>query len=190
MIIYRVTNKINGKIYIGQTRKPLTVRWSQHCSNAKKNRTKYSILANAIRKYGKENFFVEEIDGANDLTELNYREQHHIYMNNSVSPVGYNLVGGGQSVQTYSDETRKKMSDSAKAKHFSESHRLNIKKVVTGIGNPFYGKKHSDESKRKNREAHLGENSAWYGKTHSEETKRKMAITRTKYWERKRLEKV
>ena len=58
--IYKITNKINGKIYIGQTAKSIKERFNQHC-------LKWSCCTKfkyAINKYGKENFIIEQIDHA------------------------------------------------------------------------------------------------------------------------------
>jgi hypothetical protein len=89
MIIYRITNNINEKVYIGQTIDRLCNRWAQHNYNVKNK--KNTPLYNAIRKYGMENFQIEEIGGANSLSELNYQEWLLIYKNNTLWPNGYNL---------------------------------------------------------------------------------------------------
>lgn len=54
-IIYKITNTINGKCYIGQTTSNINKRWSQHIYNAKTQSQKCRFLENAIKKYGKEN---------------------------------------------------------------------------------------------------------------------------------------
>ena len=76
MLIYKITNKINGKVYIGQTIQCLKKRWSQHKSDSKKSNM---TIHKAMRKYGIENFTIEEIGGANNITELNYQEWLLIY---------------------------------------------------------------------------------------------------------------
>ena len=53
MIIYKITNSINGKIYIGQTRQALKERFRQHC------KAKTGAISFSIKKYGKENFCSE-----------------------------------------------------------------------------------------------------------------------------------
>lgn len=85
MLIYKITNKINGKVYIGQTIRSLKKRFNEHCNNKK------STISKAIQKYGKENFTIEEIDGANNQSELNYKEWLLIYKFNSLTPNGYNI---------------------------------------------------------------------------------------------------
>lgn len=136
MIIYKITNTINNKVYIGQTIRSLSDRWKQHCRQ--KNE---SLICRSIQKYGKENFTIEEIDGANSQSELNYLEEHHIYMNNSMSPIGYNLMTGGNH-STFSEETKSKMSISqtGKKRIFTEEHCKNLSKANKG-------RKFSDEAR-------------------------------------------
>src|ERR1017187_3973629 len=102
MIIYKVTNLINNKIYIGQTIQNLIKRWACHCS-------KGNILFSAIKKYGKENFIIEQIDSALSIEELNEKEVYWIKELNCIAPNGYNLRLGGESGGKHSEETRKKI---------------------------------------------------------------------------------
>lgn len=96
--IYKFTNKINGKVYIGQTRQKLKTRYNQHINNVKKD--KYPIHA-AIQKYGAENFefsTVEEIvleDKQKLIDTLNKLEIKYIKEYNSLCPNGYNIQKGG-----------------------------------------------------------------------------------------------
>lgn len=94
MIIYKITNKINNKIYIGQTVTSLAARWYCHVHDSK--RVASHPFYNAIKKYGKENFNIEEIGGANNITELNYQEWLLIHKHNTLWPNGYNLKEGGK----------------------------------------------------------------------------------------------
>lgn len=59
--VYKLTNKENGKIYIGITNQGVTIRWYKHCSDAIYGNSNFPIH-NAIRKYGKDNFQVEVIE--------------------------------------------------------------------------------------------------------------------------------
>jgi hypothetical protein len=90
LIIYLATNNINGKRYIGQTIRPLSERWKDHCRVKDKN-----YFHNAIRKYGKENFTLEIIDTANSTKELDNKEIYWINKLNTLFPHGYNLKQGG-----------------------------------------------------------------------------------------------
>lgn len=129
MIIYKITNLINNKVYIGQTVQPLYKRWWRHCHNGKS-----SVIGSAIEKYGKDNFSIEVIDTATTLEELNDKEIFWINHYNSISPNGYNIAGGGRN-HIVTDELRKRLSDSHKGKG-------------CGKDNPFYGRHHSEEAKQ------------------------------------------
>ena len=88
MIIYKITNLVNGKIYVGQTKFSVEKRFKEH---AKAN----SPLGHAIRKYGKENFKAEVIEICQTFTELNEREIFWIAKLNCKVPNGYNIADGG-----------------------------------------------------------------------------------------------
>lgn len=99
MIIYKITNQINNKVYIGLTTCSLEYRWARHITESKNiNNTKH--LYKSMRKYGIENFTVEEIDSTNDFKELGRLERYYIKQYNSTNPnLGYNLTHGGESNQ-------------------------------------------------------------------------------------------
>ena len=91
MFIYKIENKINGKIYIGKTEKNNPEdRWKSHCRDAKYRKTK---LYNAFKKYGIINFefYVIEFTGKVTRQRLNERE---IYWIEVLSPE-YNMTKGG-----------------------------------------------------------------------------------------------
>lgn len=99
--IYKVINKSNGNIYIGQTRQPIYRRWLDHCYSAETLGHKdYTCpLHNAIRKYGRDNFIIEEVeDCPNEL--LNEREIYWIQQYDSYNN-GYNADLGGDGHQKY-----------------------------------------------------------------------------------------
>ena len=106
MIIYKITNLINNKIYIGQTTQPLNCRWNDHCHSKRKN----NAITNAIRKYGKDNFSIEVLATVYKTDDLNRLEKFYIEEFNSLAPKGYNLKTGGQDHNRYTDESKKKMS--------------------------------------------------------------------------------
>ena len=77
MIIYKITNQINNKVYIGLTTCSLEYRWSRHVAESTTlSNTKH--LYKAMRKYGVENFTIEEIDNTDDLKELGKLERNYI----------------------------------------------------------------------------------------------------------------
>lgn len=109
MWIYKITNIQNNKVYIGQTIRPIKDRFNRHMNDALHNIID-THFARAIRKYGKENFAIEEIDSANTQEELNQKERYWIQYYNSVKN-GYNETDaiskcGGN---TYQSKTEKEM---------------------------------------------------------------------------------
>lgn len=126
-IIYRITNTINGKCYIGQTSKGLERRWKAHCKDAR--RGSLYVVHTAIRKYGPDAFIVELLEETTD-NQLNDRERYWIA---ELQPA-YNMTEGGDGVRghTHTAETRAKLSA-----------------MRTGEKNHFYGKKHSAETRAK-----------------------------------------
>lgn len=87
-IIYKITNKVNGKSYIGQTRYTIEFRWKQH--QHKKDNTYFH---NAIHKYGIENFSIEILEECN-IEDLNSKEIFYIAKYDTFNN-GYNLTIGG-----------------------------------------------------------------------------------------------
>ena len=186
MLIYKATNLINNKSYIGQTIFTLNKRKYSHADSASHG-SNYAIHR-AIRKYGEENFKWEVLCECDTIEVLNEKEQFYIKEYKTFGKNGYNMTKGGCGSLGYvaSDETReklrkamigRKLTDEWKQKiskaHIgkpkSEKHRLSMMGRV-GINN--LGKKHSEETKRKISEAHKG-------KVFSKETIEKMKINNT-----------
>lgn len=93
-IIYKITNKINNKIYIGQTIQNLKDRWYRHCGNTGSSAELGMVIKKAIHKYGKDNFIIEELERCNQSL-LNEREIYWISYYDSYNH-GYNSTLGGQ----------------------------------------------------------------------------------------------
>lgn len=94
--IYKITNHINGKIYVGQTIKTLEERFQRHCWGTTEN-DKYHLnmaIKKAIKKYGKENFTIELIEEV-ETQMLDEREIYWISYYDSYNK-GYNCTKGGQ----------------------------------------------------------------------------------------------
>lgn len=109
MWIYKITNIQNNKVYIGQTIRPIQDKFHRHINDALNNILD-THFARAIRKYGKDNFIIEQIDQAQTQNELNKKEQYWIQYYNSVQN-GYNETDaiskcGGN---TYQSKTEKEM---------------------------------------------------------------------------------
>ena len=157
MRIYKITNRINGKVYIGQTTRSIAIRWKQHCTPSKHC---CRLIYRAIQKYGKENFTVEQIDHAHSRDELNSKEQYWIQFYDSMNrEKGYNLTSGGDH-PVFSDETKVKISRALIGKVVSEETRAKLSKA-------HKGKVLSEETCKKLRELSKG-------RKHSEDTKAKI----------------
>lgn len=97
--IYKIQNKINKKIYIGQTTRDIQIRFKEHISESNRDNPKAAIHK-AIKKYGKENFFIEIIEEI-DNKLLDDREIYWIAQYNSTNKErGYNLTSGGNGYNT------------------------------------------------------------------------------------------
>lgn len=94
--IYLITNKINGKMYVGQTKTTIKKRFNKHvCDSNNINSNNYQTMSivKAIHKYGKENFTIIELDVAYSQVELNILEGTYINKYNTLnSKVGYNIA--------------------------------------------------------------------------------------------------
>lgn len=86
--VYKITNLINNKVYIGQSARGAKQRFHRHIQDAVSERLD-THFARAIRKYGAENFVVEVIDTADTQEELNRKEQYWIREYDSIRH-GYN----------------------------------------------------------------------------------------------------
>ena len=106
MIIYKITNLVNGKIYVGQTTRPLSFRASEH----KHGKDRCSVLKAAIKKHGFENFVVEVLEECRSQDELNDRECYWILtLKSNIRGIGYNMTPGGKHA-ALSPESRLKLS--------------------------------------------------------------------------------
>ena len=108
MLIYKITNKINDKIYIGQTTQSLNNRIRNYRSDVKHSKRSRKII-DAMKKYGFENFVFEIIhDNIASKKEMDELERKYI----SDFKIGYNMELGGNSMGKHSDETKHKIGQS------------------------------------------------------------------------------
>lgn len=115
LIIYKVTNIINGKVYIGQTCNTLDYRRSQHERDCKYHRNSY--FHEALLKYGFDNFVWEIIDSSDTQEGIDELEKMYIKEYKTTDKkYGYNLKLGGREGGMYNDDCRKRLGESTKKK--------------------------------------------------------------------------
>jgi group I intron endonuclease len=196
-LIYKVTNLINNKKYIGHTSKELKKRKFQHKEFALKRNSPFAFHQ-AIRKHGWKNFKWEVIYESRDTEHcLTVMEPFFIDEYDTFGETGYNMDKGG----------RKGMLG-LKRKPLTEEQRHNVsvgtkRNALRGKDHPMYGtkanekflqaakismvgKSHSNETKKKQSESHKeylkNNKSGMFGKKHNDETKQKMKLKRMESW--------
>lgn len=205
MVIYKTTNTVNGKIYVGQD------------SNNDPNYLGSGVLlSKAVEKYGKQNFIKEVLEQCSTKEELNEREKYWIKeLNTQNSKIGYNLSEGGRGGNTYTEEIKERVSKQLKNRYVSAETREKMSKSRTGkkyqteeskkiISETHKEKKLSEEHiKRitefgktsKKSEAftkNIGNIQQYWGKgsKHTEETKKRMSDSHkanpVKHWKGKK----
>ena len=127
MGIYKITNKVNGKVYIGQT---ININWKlrikQHFDSAERvwGIDAQNLIHRAIRKYGRDNFEYILLEDTRDKDKLDELEKYYIHKYKSADPkYGYNISYGGNSPSK------------------SKAIREKISKAETGSKNHMYGTK-------------------------------------------------
>ena len=142
MYIYKITNNVNKKIYIGK-----------HASERKYYWGSGKLIKQAIKKYGIKNFIKEIIENCDDEEQLSIREIYWIkYYDSRNRLIGYNIAEGGDGNNTICNGfwLDKKLSD---------EHRKNISlhhADISGEKNPMFGKTHADSVKENLRKMKTG----------------------------------
>jgi group I intron endonuclease len=207
MIIYKTTNLINGKFYVGKDEKNNPEYYGSGIN-----------LNNAIKKYGRENFIKETIEVCSTREELIEREKYWI-KETKAQELGYNIADGGWGGNTYTEETKQRVSQFFKGRYVSPETIEKRKKTreerkkqnpdaykvseerKKAIGDFHRGKEISQEQKQKNSERmknftnysseflemrkgenKRGEKGSMWGKKHTPETRNKMSASNSRYW--------
>lgn len=148
MKIYLITNLVNGKSYVGITRRSVDERWAEHLQDASGAKSRRA-LTNAIRKYGVSAFNIEEIGKADDWDSLCAAEIELIESLQTKVPAGYNMTNGGDGARGLCNEALERMRDKCKM----HRHSVETKLKISAAGK---GRKVSDETRRKISERHIG----------------------------------
>ena len=139
-IVYKITCKINNKMYIGQTTETLKQRFSRHMGYQKdEHDTKFY---RAVRKYGAENFYIEELDIAKNQTELDEKELYWINKLDTVNN-GYNskAVKGKCGGDTLSNHPNKEIiSEKIRQSKLGDKNPMRRNGGLRGIRNGMFGR--------------------------------------------------
>lgn len=170
-LIYKITNKVNGKIYIGQ-----------HMTDELDDGYMGSgtAIRRAIKKHGIENFTKEILYFCTDFDTMNIMEEMIVSETFVARKDTYNLALGGMGGKhPQTEETREKISKSikghpgyTKGEHHSEETRKKISEANKGKNK---GKHHTEDARKNMSDAHKGARNHNYGKPRSEETRRKIS---------------
>jgi group I intron endonuclease len=151
MLIYKVTNILNDKCYVGQTIKTLKQRQTNHI-NAMQKGSKFHFHL-ALRKYGLDNFKWEILETVTDKSILTERETYWITNFDSYNK-GYNMTKWGQQNPMLSEKVKRKHLKSVQSKEFKAKLReANTGRLLT------------EETKKKLSKQKLGKKNPMYGKT-------------------------
>ena len=184
--VYGITNKIDGKRYVGQTIKKISYRFNEH---ARAN----SPLGEAMRQYGRENFELVELEKCYSFEELNEAEKKWIKEWDCKEPNGYNRTDGGDGVLNPVKGTREKMAKASTGNQYALG-RKHTEEEIERIRNSNLGKKRTPETCENVRKAKLGTklsqstkdnmSKSRKGKKFTQEHKDNLSKSRLAYWEK------
>jgi len=161
-VVYVITNRVNGKRYVGKTIHQ-TTRWATHVRAAFTSGSQYAIHR-AIRKHGKENFDFQVVS-EHATEEEAFIEETRLIRELNTTKLGYNMNEGGKGGISPTEEVRQKIVLKATGRKQSAEQRQQESERTTGSGNPMYGRKQKPE------------------------TLEKMRIKRLEYWAKRRAER-
>ena len=185
--VYKITNIVNKKVYIGQSIN-IKARWKDHIHSLNRGDSRCTLLHRAWNKYGQDNFSFEIVELCDedmlDDVEIKYID---LYDSCNVNN-GYNIEAGGNQHKRLSDETKRKIGNANRGRRHSEESKKKMSESRTGANNGMYGKHHSDKSKKQMSNAKKGKPGhpstdyqkecarlANLGKEVSEETRKKLS---------------
>ena len=152
--IYKITNKVNNKVYIGQTKTTVAERWQRHITESRclGCHTYNTVLKRAMRKYGVNNFICEQIEECCNQKQLSEREKYwiayyHSFINDSEAN-GYNMTRGGEegSGSCYEKEVYEldiltgKIINIYNSSHEAARQHNNNSAIRYSCSNPYLGK--------------------------------------------------
>jgi len=163
--IYKTTNLINNKIYIGKHQ-------TKNLNDSYLGSGKALLIS--IKKYGKENF-KKEILHICESTELMDFVESLIIDEEFIKQDNYNIVVGGTGGDKFTTNPNKELIRekniiASTGRYWSDESKQKGRLAKLGKNNPNYGKCHSNKTNEKNRKSVSGKNNGMYGKTHTIES--------------------
>lgn len=131
--VYKITNKVTNKIYIGITNQGSGARYRHHWYESRIGEP--SPIHRSMAKYGEDNFTLEIIDFADTYDELKEKEKYWIKQYNSTDKsIGYNLTEGGDGTfgRKHSEETKEKIRQKALGRKASEETKKKMSETRLG----------------------------------------------------------
>ena len=162
-IVYKITNQLTNKVYIGWSSKPVDIRWAEHVSDALKNRDNRKFY-NAIRKYGPNVWNTEVICEVESKDEAKSKEIEYITEYNSYYD-GYNSTFGGDGNNGIIMSPESNLARSKALKGRSKSLETVVK---------FKEKRLTEDAKKRISDAHLGMKKPWVKWSQEQIVKRAM----------------
>lgn len=171
MVVYKITNLLNGKIYIGATTKSSYERFNYHLKEMRaelNGKRPSTIFHRALAEYGERNFVIEDLEYCSDEKTLFEREDYWIRKLNAINlEIGYNNAYGGKSglkQQGTKDKLREKKLENWKNKDFREKALYGLRKgtetvkgkakcnfvpiICQNCGKTFYGKPYEAKTRK------------------------------------------
>lgn len=164
-IIYKITNKLSGKAYVGQTTQSLRKRWNSHVAQSEKCRWP---VHRAIAKYGRNAFDVVVLERCADRESLDAAERKWVESERTKQPRGYNLTDGGGGISGFKmpAEACQKLGDRMRGREVSPETRAKIAAANRGRVHSaehvaarvahLRGQQRTEDTRRKISNAHKG----------------------------------
>ncbi len=184
IVIYKIENLTNGKLYIGKTM-DMYSRWLTHLKHVKRGTNRR--LYDAMRKYGIENFAIEMIEECH-LDSADDREQFWIaHLDTTDTEKGYNMTKGGGGGDTFTlHPNREAIRAKYTARRWTDEQRRKFAETMTGRKRVPLSDEHKRKISQTNKERGIkppltsfsGEEHPMYGRTHSPEARARISTAR------------